>query len=152
MSLFGGEFFVREYVNCLNAVKTVRACCQEFADQSTTNQIIISDISQKWQSWKHYMCLGTGTQFSGLKSLKWFLSWWKYCPVKDIFKIYNTCHNFVRWHPSLKICWQAFWWQASEKQGWRNLLQGHSENFSGQKRQVLLITVPCHKEMFTSQK
>ena len=70
MSLFGGEFFVREYVNCLNAVKTVGACRQEFADQSTRNQIIISDISQKWQSWKHYMCLGTGTQFLGLKSLK----------------------------------------------------------------------------------
>ena len=35
-SLFGGEFFVREYVNCLNAVKTVIAYCPEFADQSTT--------------------------------------------------------------------------------------------------------------------
>ena len=107
-SLFGGEFFVREYVNCLNAVKAVIACCQEFADQSTTTWIIISDISQKWQSWKHYMCLGTRTQFSGLNSLKCFLSWWKYCPVEDIFKIFNTRLNFLRWQPHWKYADKLF--------------------------------------------
>ena len=52
--------------------------------------------------------LGDRNTIFRFEKFKCFLSWWKYCPVKDIFKIYNTRLNFLRLHPHWKYADKLF--------------------------------------------